>query len=66
VVGEAIIGGIWNVLQNEVGHGRAERLPELAPELTYIALTPFLGAEEAAKIATEPPRSTDTYPSQSV
>jgi AcrR family transcriptional regulator len=50
VVGEAIIGGLWNVIQHEVGHGRAGRLPELAPELTYIALTPFVGAEEAARI----------------
>ncbi len=51
VVGEAIIGGIWNVIQHEVAHGRADRLPELAGELTYIALTPFLGAGQAARIA---------------
>ena len=51
VVGEAIIGGIWNVIQHEVAHGRAAQLPELAAELTYLALTPFLGAQEAARIA---------------
>jgi AcrR family transcriptional regulator len=54
IVGEAIIGGLWNVIQHEVGHGRAEQLPQLAPELTYIALTPFIGAEEAARVAGEP------------
>jgi hypothetical protein len=51
VVAEAIVGGLWNVIQYELGHGRAAELPQLAPELTYIALAPFLGAKEAAKIA---------------
>jgi AcrR family transcriptional regulator len=51
VVGEAIIGGLWNVIQHEVGYGRAAQLPQLAPELTYITLTPFLGAKQAARIA---------------
>jgi AcrR family transcriptional regulator len=51
IVSEAIIGGVWNVLQHEVGHGRAGQLPQLAPELTYIVLTPFLGAAEAAQTA---------------
>ena len=54
VVGEAIVGGLWNVIQNELAHGRAEQLPGLAGELTYIALTPFLGAAEAAEIARGP------------
>ncbi len=49
VVGEAIIGGLWNVIQREVAHGRAAQLPELAEELTYIALTPFIGASQAAQ-----------------
>ena len=30
VVGEAIIGGLWNVIQHEVAHGRAAQLPEFA------------------------------------
>ena len=51
VVGEAIIGGLWNVMQYEIGHGRAAQLPELAPELLYITLTPFLGARESAQVA---------------
>jgi AcrR family transcriptional regulator len=54
VVAEAITGGIWNVIQHEIGHGRAAQLPELAPELTYIALTPFLGARQAAQLAKKP------------
>jgi AcrR family transcriptional regulator len=51
VLDEAIIGGLWNIIQHEVGHGRAAQLPLLAPELTYITLTPFLGAEQAAQVA---------------
>jgi AcrR family transcriptional regulator len=51
VVGEAIIGGLWNVIQHEVGHGRAAQLPDLTDELTYIVVTPFLGAKEAADLA---------------
>jgi hypothetical protein len=51
VVGEAIIGGLWSVIQREVGYGRAKQLPELTAELTYITLTPFLGAEQAARVA---------------
>jgi AcrR family transcriptional regulator len=53
VVSEAIVGGFWNIMQHEIGHGRATQLPQLATELTYIALTPFLGAQEAAEIAIE-------------
>jgi AcrR family transcriptional regulator len=54
VVSEAITGGLWNIIQHEIGHGRAAQLPELAPELLYIALTPFLGAQQAAQMAREP------------
>lgn len=51
VVSEAIIGGLWNVIQYEIGHGRAAQLPQLAPELVYLTLAPFLGARKAAAVA---------------
>jgi AcrR family transcriptional regulator len=51
VVSEAIVGGIWNVMQYEIGHGRAAQLPELGPELVYITLAPFIGGQEAARVA---------------
>jgi AcrR family transcriptional regulator len=54
VVSEAIAGGIWNIIQHEIGHGRTEQLPQLAPELTYITLTPYIGPQRAAQIATDP------------
>jgi AcrR family transcriptional regulator len=38
---EAIGSGIWSVIQHEIAHGRGEALPELAPELTRIALAPL-------------------------
>ena len=38
---EAIPTGTWAVIQHEIAHGRRESLPELAPELTRIALAPF-------------------------
>jgi AcrR family transcriptional regulator len=41
VVLEAIGSGIWAVIQHEIAHGRLEALPELAPEITRIALAPF-------------------------
>jgi AcrR family transcriptional regulator len=51
VIGEAIIGGIWNVIQHEVAYGRAAKLVELTDELTYITLVPFLNAKGAAHLA---------------
>ncbi|HXR60681.1 MAG TPA: TetR/AcrR family transcriptional regulator [Solirubrobacterales bacterium] len=38
---EATAAGIWFVIQREIGEGRAESLPELAPALTRIALSPL-------------------------
>ena len=47
---EAIPTGIWTVIQRELAHGRAERLPALAPDLARIVLAPFdaAGAQDAA------------------
>lgn len=55
VVGALIAGGVWGVVQSHVLHGRARRLPELTPQLTYLALAPFVGAEHAARVALEEP-----------
>jgi AcrR family transcriptional regulator len=38
---EAIPTGAWAVIQHEIAHGRSAGLPQLAPELTRIALAPF-------------------------
>jgi len=38
---EAIGGGIWIVIQNEVAAGRTNSLPDLTPEIAYILMAPF-------------------------
>ena len=41
VVVEAIGGGMWAVIQHEIAAGRLSSLPQKAPEISAIALTPF-------------------------
>lgn len=45
---EGIAGALWHTLYCEVVAGRGHRLPELGEYLSYVTLTPFLGAREAA------------------
>jgi AcrR family transcriptional regulator len=47
VVGEAIVGGVFELLHDYVLRGRTRELPELTDYVVYIALTPFMGAERA-------------------
>jgi AcrR family transcriptional regulator len=51
---EAITGGLFELCAGYAQRGRIAELPEIAPRATYFALAPFLGAEEAARVATEP------------
>jgi AcrR family transcriptional regulator len=48
---EATAGAIYAVLFEGVRNGNAADLPRLAPFLTYFALAPFIGAEQACTIA---------------
>lgn len=48
IAGEAIVGGVFELMHDYVARGLTERLPELADHVTYIALTPFLGSQAAA------------------
>jgi len=52
IAAEAVAGGIWQVLHNYIENDRIADLPGAAPQLTYVALTPFLGPEQAALAAT--------------
>ncbi len=54
IVGEAIVGGIFELLHDYILQGRTRRLPELADHITYIALTPFMGKEAAAEAIARP------------
>jgi AcrR family transcriptional regulator len=53
VVGEAIVGGVFELLHDYVLSGRSRRLPELADHVAYIALAPFIGAQAAWRVVTE-------------
>ena len=48
---EAIAGGLFELCLHYALQDRIKELPELTPTATYIALTPFLGGEEAARVA---------------
>jgi AcrR family transcriptional regulator len=52
---EAVAGGIFDLCLHYALQGRIEELPELVPSATYIALAPFLGSEEAARVASAQP-----------
>jgi AcrR family transcriptional regulator len=49
---EAIIGAITEMCLHDVATGRAAHLPWLEADMTYVALAPFIGANEAALYAT--------------
>ena len=51
IVGEAIGASIDAMLFDQVGRRDRERLYELAPTATYLALVPFVGIDEACAIA---------------
>jgi AcrR family transcriptional regulator len=53
IAAEATAGGIWQLLHHYTEDQRLGELPAAAPELIYMALTPFLGAERAAETARE-------------
>jgi AcrR family transcriptional regulator len=49
IVGEAIVGGVFELLHDYILRGHTRRLPELADHISYIALAPFIGSEAAAE-----------------
>jgi AcrR family transcriptional regulator len=48
---EAIAGGIFELCLHYALHDRIRELPKLTAPATYIALAPFLGSNQAAKVA---------------
>jgi hypothetical protein len=44
---EAVVGGLCEALYNRIKVGRVEHLPELASQLHYCTLVPFLGHAKA-------------------
>jgi hypothetical protein len=48
---QALIGGIATLIVRRLNTGGSARLPELLPDLTELALAPYLGREEAKRRA---------------
>lgn len=51
VIEVALVGGIAGVIAAQLQDGEAKHLPALAPELVEFTLNPYLGREEAARVA---------------
>jgi AcrR family transcriptional regulator len=54
IAAEAVVGGVWQVIHYYIERGHLDALPGAVPEITYLALTPFLGPSEAAEVALRP------------
>jgi AcrR family transcriptional regulator len=48
---QALMGGIATLIARRLNAGAADRLPELLPDLVELALTPYLGRDEARRLA---------------
>ena len=51
IAAEAIGGAIYALIYDQVKASGPQSLPEITPLATYIALTPFMGAEQAVAVA---------------
>ncbi len=54
VVSEAVSGGVYELIRRRVAEGRIASLPAALPEVTVLALAPFVGPEEAERLAARP------------
>lgn len=48
----SLAGGVATIVANRVDRGRAAELPGLVAEMVQFILTPYLGTEEARRVAT--------------
>jgi AcrR family transcriptional regulator len=48
---QVLMGGIARLISRRLESGEASRLPDLLPELTELALAPYMGRREARKFA---------------
>ena len=46
-----LVGGIVSLIVREINAGRTEKLESLLPDLVELTLAPYLGGEEAARLA---------------
>jgi len=52
---ETIVGGIFWIVRRRIVTGHVEEIEQLRPELVEFALTPYVGADAAARAASEAP-----------
>jgi len=50
---ESLLGGLTSLISRSIASGRTEQLEELLPDLTEFLLTPYLGPDEAERLAAE-------------
>jgi AcrR family transcriptional regulator len=50
---EALVGGMMSLISRRIIAGRTAELESLLPDLVEFTLTPYLGSDEAAKVARE-------------
>ncbi len=48
---QVLVGGIATLIVRRLNSGGARRLPELLPDLTELALAPYVGRQEAKRLA---------------
>jgi len=48
---ETVVGGILSLIVREISAGRAQDLEKLLPDLVELILAPYLGADEAERLA---------------
>jgi hypothetical protein len=51
IAAEGIVGGVYTLAYRRLRDQGAAALPALAPVCAYITLAPFVGAEDACRIA---------------
>ena len=54
---ETIVGGVFWIVHQRIVNERVEGIEEVLPELAEFALTPYIGAAEAKRVAAEPSRA---------
>lgn len=51
IVAEAALGAVWSLLSYQIVNAGPQSLPQFAPLASYMLLVPFIGADEAVKVA---------------
>src|SRR6188474_3891549 len=54
---ETLVGGIVSLIVREISAGRTQELEKLLPDLVELTLAPYVGAEEAERLARSQPAS---------